>query len=285
MNGLKAFFITFFVSYLVIVLFFATYMLFAESFSWGWLGAGISVLFPALFYIKSYASPKPRTGRLWLVSSLVLFGFVVTLYPFIVNPGEIESTPVWLSACTYTLWILYIYWYSSFNRTTSKHLKQGHQLPEFQLETLEGKPVETSGFLGKKSLFMFYRGNWCPFCMAQIDEIVKHYQELNQKGVEVYIVSSQPEEFTRKLAVKHKVPVHFLIDPGNKAAGELGILHKKGTPAGLNVFGYHNDTAFPTVVICNEEGKVIFAHETNNYRFRPEPEMFLKVLDAYEQKG
>jgi len=285
MNRLKAVFITFFISYLIIILFVATYLIFAESFSWGWLGAGISVLFPVLFYFRSYAFPRPRTGRLWLISSLVLFGFVVTLYPFIVNPGEIENTPIWLSAFSYTLWILYIYWYSSFNRKVSKHLKQGEMLPGFQLKTLDGKVIESLGFRGKKSLFLFYRGNWCPFCMAQINEIVENYKKLAQRGVEVYIVSSQPQEFTRKLSAKHKVPFHFLMDPDNQAAKELGILHKKGTPAGLNVFGYHNDTAFPTVVICNEEGKVIFAHETNNYRFRPEPDLFLKVLDAYEQKG
>lgn len=284
MNTLKAFFITTFISYLIIVLFIATYLIFADTFSWGWLGAGISVLFPVLFYIRSYASPRPRTGRLWLVSSLVLLGFVVTLYPFIDNPGEIQNTPIWLSAFTYTLWILYIYWYSSFNRTASKHLKQGEILPLFQLKTLDGKTVESSGFRGNKSLFLFYRGNWCPFCMAQINEIVAHYKELHQRGVEVHIVSSQPQEFSRKLAAKHKVPVHFLTDPENKAAKELGILHAKGTPAGLNVFGYHNDTAFPTVVICNEKGKVIFAHETNNYRFRPEPEMFIKVLDEYKEQ-
>ena len=36
----------------------------------------------------------------------------------------------------------------------------------------------------------------------------------------------------------------------------------------------------PTVIITDAKGKIVFADLTDNYRVRPEPETFLKVIDA-----
>jgi hypothetical protein len=60
----------------------------------------------------------------------------------------------------------------------------------------------------------------------------------------------------------------------------LGIFSKNGIPFGFQVMKYESDTVMPTVVITNSKGEIIFADLTNNYRVRPEPETFLRVLDA-----
>ncbi|MCD6200398.1 MAG: redoxin domain-containing protein [Bacteroidales bacterium] len=281
MKWLKSAFISLFLSYLIVLLIIATYVLLSEPFSWGWLGVEISVLFPFIYYFWSYVQPKPRTGRLSLVSSLILAGFVITMIPAFTNNNEVGKTAVWLSALTYLFWFLYVNWYSKMDRTYSQFLKEGLTLPEFQLKTLDNKILDFSTLRGKKCLMLFYSGNWSPHCMAQINELVKYAGELEKRGVEAYIISSQPEVYSRKLAQKHKAMVHFFSDPENRAAKKLGILHKSGTPAGLHLFGYQKDTAYPTVIVCDEEGKVLFAHETNNYRYRPDPRLFLKVLDEH----
>jgi len=36
----------------------------------------------------------------------------------------------------------------------------------------------------------------------------------------------------------------------------------------------------PTVIITDEDGKFLFSDETDNYRVRPEPELFLEILRA-----
>ncbi len=284
MKWLKSVFISLFLSYLTVLLIIITYFLLSESFSWGWSGVEISVLFPLLYYIWSYFKPKPRTGRLWLLSYIILAGFIITMVPALTNHGEINKLSVWLSALTYLFWFLYVNWYSKTDRTYSRFLKEGQLLPEFQLKTLDNKTIDSSALQGKKFLLLFYRGNWSPHCMAQINEIVKYYKELEKRNVEVYIISSQPQAFSQKLAQKHKVPVHFLMDTDNQAAKKLRILNKKGTPAGLHFLGYHRDTAYPTIVICDEQGKILFTHETNNFRYRPEPQMFLKILDEHAGK-
>jgi len=42
--------------------------------------------------------------------------------------------------------------------------------------------------------------------------------------------------------------------------------------------GYDTEAPMPTVIITDANGRVHWADETDNYRVRPEPETFLKVL-------
>jgi peroxiredoxin len=101
---------------------------------------------------------------------------------------------------------------------------------------------------------------------------------LEAQGVAIKVVTPQPEKDTRELAKRFKVPMQFYIDSDNGAAQLLGIVHRDGVPAGMP--GYGTDTVFPTVLMCDDRGDIIFSDQTNNYRDRPSPELYLNVLKA-----
>jgi hypothetical protein len=42
--------------------------------------------------------------------------------------------------------------------------------------------------------------------------------------------------------------------------------------------GYDSETVLPTVIITDAGGKVLWSHQTDNYRVRPEPSLYLQVL-------
>ncbi len=115
--------------------------------------------------------------------------------------------------------------------------------------------------------------------MAQIKEIVNQYKELEKRNADVLLISSQPHSFTENLAKKHQVPFHFLIDVKNKVAKKLHIIHENGLPFGFQLFGYETDVIMPTLIITDSTNKIIFADVTDNYRVRPEPSTFLKIID------
>lgn len=247
------------------------------GFSWGTLGmvfisAAIVTLFAGLF-IK----PRARTDENLKLFSLgiaigVLFGIVALLT---------QGMDLYLTSLCLVLligWILYLKWYSKFNDRTNETLKVGNQLVEFQLENSQKEKISSASYLGNPSIFLFYRGNWCPLCMAQIKEIADQYKELDKLGVNTVLISPQPHKQTKGLADKFKLGFHFLVDHKNKVAKQLGIFAANGIPAGFQVLGYDSDTVMPTVVITNKDGKIIFADLTDNYRVRPEPETFLKII-------
>jgi peroxiredoxin len=174
--------------------------------------------------------------------------------------------------------MLYNFWYSSLGRELNPILRVGQPLPAFKAIDAQGVSVHSGSFKGTSIIYIFFRGNWCPLCMAQIKEVVSKYRQLLSLGVKVALISPQPEKNTQGLADKFNVPFMFLTDAGNRAAQALGIEMKNGLPAGMEMMGYDKDTVYPTVIITDKKGIIIYCDMTNNYRIRPEPDAFIKVL-------
>ncbi len=131
--------------------------------------------------------------------------------------------------------------------------------------------------LGNPAVLLFYRGNWCPLCMAQISEIAARYREFVDLGITVWLISPQPEDMSRVLAERYDVPFVFLVDKDNKLATELAIAQPNGVPAGV-ARDYPPDTVLPTLVVTGPSGTIVFSDQTDNYRVRPEPDVFLAIL-------
>jgi len=183
-----------------------------------------------------------------------------------------------LAIAAWVGFMLYSYWYSSLSRPGNGQLTIGKPLPNFELTDVAGKRVSSSSLNDKPTIWIFYRGNWCPLCMAQIKELVAQYKELQSYGVRIALISSQPHDKTVALAKKFDAPFDFLTDEGNSAARALGIDHPGGLPMGMQALGYNSDTVLPTVIISDTGGRVLWVHETDNYRVRPEPGNYLAIL-------
>lgn len=238
----------------------------------------VSILPLSFFIVLLTLKPVARTGRsLSVFTALIFIGVVlisVELYQ-----GNSGLFYMLIATSSLIFWILYVYWYSILPLSRTE-ITVGTFLPKLIFTGNGGEQVSSANFAGKKVLYMFYRGNWCPLCMAQINEIAEQYQELERRGVEVVLISPQPVSHSVSLARKMKVNFHFLTDEGNAMARKLKIDQRYGTPLGMEVFGYKSETVLPTVIITDEEGKILFLDQTDNYRVRPEPETFFEVLEA-----
>ncbi|PHS22842.1 MAG: alkyl hydroperoxide reductase [Robiginitomaculum sp.] len=173
---------------------------------------------------------------------------------------------------------LYSFWYSSFAGRGSDMLKPGQTLVPFTVRSVDGEKISSTDMRGRPHILIFFRGNWCPLCMAQIKELAKAYQQIEACGAKVALIAPQPHKNTKTLAKKFDVDFDFYTDKGNKAARALGIANSWGIPFGMQVLGYSSETVLPTVIITDPDGKILWADETDNYRVRPEPETFLAVL-------
>ncbi len=272
---LKSWFISVWITLVVVGLGHAGWMLWSgPAKAAGWAVA--IALLPALVFF------------LWLLIGQVA-RTAATLWPLIVGP--VIGLLLWLALDRASLiplahilgtglggGLLYQFWYSRFGRQQSQALVVGQRLPSLQLVDGEGNPVRTDQLAGPL-LLIFYRGNWCPLCMAQIREVAGQYRELHARGVTTMLVSPQPHENTASLAQRFEVPFLFLVDQGSRVARQLGIVAENGLPAGLEVLGYDSDTVMPTVVMTNAAGVIIFSDQTDNYRVRPEPDVFIRILD------
>ena len=172
---------------------------------------------------------------------------------------------------------IYVFWYSRFHRQSSHQLEVGKKMPEFELAGPDGAIFRSAELNGSPAILVFYRGNWCPLCMAQIREIADRYQDLESLGVKVVLISPQNAAHTRKLAERHGLSFRYLIDESNRLAESLGIALRNGVPAGLPG-DFAADTVMPTVVAVNSSGTIVYSDQTDNYRMRPEPDIFIAIL-------
>ena len=279
MNLLKSIFISGFVTWLALVSVYAIAQLVRGTEPLlSWLGLALAAFSPLVFFIKAFLFKSPRTPRHPVEYSVLSgLGLVVTMAMSIRYGQAAGAIHVW-AGITLLAWLVYLRWYSVFRGRDAQALQVGSVLPEFRLESLEGHIVSSESFKAKSHLLVFYRGNWCPFCTAQVEELAAAYKRLEEKGISVILISPQSIKKNQALAARFDVPMVFLRDRHNAAAKQLGILHEWGTPMGMQVLGYESDTVLPTVVLTDKQGQIVFSDQTDNYRVRPEPKVFEAIL-------
>ncbi|HSD70116.1 MAG TPA: peroxiredoxin-like family protein [Woeseiaceae bacterium] len=181
------------------------------------------------------------------------------------------------AAAGVALLALYVFWFSRFTRQPSDTLVVGRKLPAFDLRGADGAVFRSVELQGSPAVLVFYRGNWCPLCVAQLRELASRHEDLTALGAKVMLVSPQEPAHARRMADLLGIPFQFLVDEGNRLASDFGIALRNGVPRGLPG-GHGPDTVMPTVVVVNAGGTIVYVDQTDNYRVRPEPDMYLAIL-------
>ena len=271
MNLLKSLYISTFIIWLCLVSVYAVIQLARGTEPLlSWAGLALSAFAPLAFFLKAFLFKSPRTPRHPLEYSILSgLGLVMTLAISSRYGQAAGAIHVW-AGITLLAWLIYLRWYSVFGSRDTQLLKVGSKLPEFPLESLDGEKVSSIDFMSRPHLLLFYRGNWCPFCTAQIEELAASYQRLEEIGLTIVLISPQPIEKNQQMAARFQIPMLFLRDPDGKAAKQLGIGHEWGTPMGLQLLGYESDSVLPTLLVTDTKGNITFSDQTDNYRVRPE---------------
>jgi peroxiredoxin len=243
--------------------------------TWGGVLLTTGPLLLVLAWVMTFRNVARTSPRMPAIVVMGLIGLIFAVRGSYLGGDGLAPQ---LAVIGFTGYLLYAFWYSVFTDRNSASLEAGKRLPDFELLDEHGTTVSSASFTNKPTVWIFHRGNWCPLCMAQVREIAGEYREFDELGIRVALVSPQPHSFTKRLARKFDVSFDFLTDEKGRAAAALGIAHRNGLPMGLQVLGYDSDTVLPTVVITDTGGRILWVDETDNYRVRPEPATYLKVL-------
>lgn len=282
MNRLKSIYISAYLTLLIVAIAHSLFQLNAVGLNSAWPGILLATAPTLGFFIRMFIASVPRTSA--NLNLLIVFAIMGSIAAVAMASNAEDRLYAYLYGCGLGVagLLLYIFWYSRLGRSPSQSLMAGQALPSFTLKSSNGEEWQSGELSNHPALILFFRGNWCPLCMAQIKEVAERYQQLESMGVKVYLVSPQPESHTQSLAAKFEVNYHFMVDENNQAAKQLGIDAQHGTPKGMEVLGYDSDTVLPTAILTDAEGKIIFTDQTDNYRVRPEPDTF---IDVFHQHG
>ncbi len=238
------------------------------------LGLVLCALPMLMFLAKLFLTDVARTSaHLNTYTIFIVLGVMILAYAFFTKEAEPMAGLGFILAL---FWLLYLKWYSVFNDRSSDSLKVGKTLPLLSFENEHGKVISSASFLGNKNILLFYRGNWCPLCVAQVKEMAEEYKALEAKGIQTNLISPQSHKHTKRIAKRFDVGFKFLIDVDNAVAKQLNIFAKNGLPLGIQVLGYDSDTVLPTIILTDEKGKIVYSDLTSNYRIRPQPSDLIK---------
>ncbi len=96
-------------------------------------------------------------------------------------------------------------------------LEIGDKAPNFCLSNTDGKQVCLENYLSKGPVILsFYRGDWCPFCIQELEAFQEVMDKIKLSGTTVIAISPQMSERALSLKEKHDLDYELLSDPNQK---------------------------------------------------------------------
>lgn len=169
----------------------------------------------------------------------------------------------------------------------------GDPLPAFATLTPEGARFDSRSLAGRRVLLKFFRGEWCPFCQAELRRFEALRPTLAARGVEIVALSKDAPEAARRHRERDGLGFTLLCDPELSVIRRFGVEHRKALEisAGprLSLFGLavgsrpsFKAMAAPTTLLVDEAGAIRWIDQTDDYKVRSSAERVLgAVAEAF----
>ncbi|MBL4693165.1 MAG: redoxin domain-containing protein, partial [Magnetovibrio sp.] len=150
----------------------------ANPVAWGGVLLTVAPIMMVIGRLMMFKNVARTSHHFPLLSLQGVIGVGLASWAWMQNPTD--TLPLTLAMTGLVGFLFYAYWYSSFGRKMNTKLKIGTILPPFKLLDVNDGVVQSSQLIDRPIIMIFFRGNWCPLCMAQIKEITKKYSEINK---------------------------------------------------------------------------------------------------------
>lgn len=165
----------------------------------------------------------------------------------------------------------------------------GDTVPEVEVRSVAGEPVGLHALVARqRTVLVFYRGGWCPYCSAQLSGLRKIEGELADLGYQLAAISPDKPEKLAESAAKEDLGYTLLSDSAADAIKAFGLAFRvdDATLARYRGFGIdleqasgarHHLLPVPAVYVTDTSGRILFVYWNADYKQRLDPE---KVVAA-----
>lgn len=159
------------------------------------------------------------------------------------------------------------------------------KIPDASLISTDGSAVDLSALtLGKKSILLFYRGGWCPYCTSHLAAVGEVETEINNLGFQIIAIS--PDSPDKNTITDEQVKVNYQIytDPGAELMKAMGIAFKAPERYNDMLMSFSDDLnpgllPVPSIFVVNQEGIIVFEYISPDYKHRMEADLLLAILE------
>lgn len=126
-------------------------------------------------------------------------------------------------------------------------VNEGSKAPMFTARDVRGSTFNSSGYLGRSNLVLFfYRNSKCSTCISQLKELKTMYDRIAYQDSEVIAISNEGQEDAIKVVNDLGLSFPVISDRENKIIDDYGI------------YDVDTDTAYPALFIIDKTGIVRF---------------------------
>jgi len=168
-------------------------------------------------------------------------------------------------------------------------------IPDVTVKNTEGEDVSLRDLVSDKpSIFVFYRGGWCPYCNQHLADLKKIENDIEKMGYQVFAISADRPELLKETMAKNELTYTLLSDSPMNATKAFGIAFKVDD-ATINRYkeygidleedsGYnHHLLPAPAIYLVGTDGIVDFNYVNPDYKKRIEGEILLAAAKAYAE--
>lgn len=187
--------------------------------------------------------------------------------------------------------------YTYFNKKEIKHtnkskgLAVGEDISNFTVTDNRGNRQELYELLSKgKVIIIFYRGQWCPFCMPFLRKIQTQLLEFYVRGASVLLVTPEKQERIQTTLSKTETTIPIIYDEDYKLMNLFDVSFKPSRAERLmcnlmlraNLKNSHSDRSqtlpIPATFIINQNRKIQWRHFDKNFKLRASIREIIKNL-------
>ena len=162
----------------------------------------------------------------------------------------------------------------------------GEKIPTFTLKSVENKDVNVTELISKKrTVLVFYRGGWCPYCNAHLAALADAEKELLDLGYQIIAISPDAPKSLKGTDDKEKLNYLLLSDSAGELSKAVGIAFQapENYKAILNKDSEGVNSSFlpvPAVFILNVNAEIEFEYITPNFKNRISNDLLIAVAKS-----
>jgi peroxiredoxin len=157
----------------------------------------------------------------------------------------------------------------------------GSRAPDFRSLDSEGRDFRLSGLAGSRVLLKFFRGTWCPYCVADLRLWSERHEGLRELGLRLVGVSHDSVEELNKFKRGRDWDMTLVADPDLEIIRRYNLQNHNFTPKG----GPFRDMAIPATILIDADGKVLWMSQASDFRVRLHPDKVLAEVRAALRAG
>ncbi|OLS12996.1 MAG: bacterioferritin comigratory protein [Promethearchaeota archaeon CR_4] len=159
----------------------------------------------------------------------------------------------------------------------------GSNVPPFECFSTSGKIFRFPSDLSMPlAVLVVYRKNQCTPCKAQLEFLREKFEEFNAKRVQLLTISYPPLEESLDVVKELNLPFPILSDPEGKILTLLGAINGEQLQSGGKI---HSGLVYPTILILNGVGKVLYKLVTKKTASRDEMGQIFRFIEEIQNTG